>query len=480
MNPKSLSYLSPECYVLTIYHLFIFFFLSATGLSGTTDTVQEMAAMGMSILAGSAVMLLTLVWGGCVVFGSYRLSEASSSDEETTSVSTLGASTTTFRLSGYGVKIEAETNSTARIMLLSMIPFLFLLLAKVINSSSGTRVVVIIAITITLIFLSVNMIYQAFQPWMQERRLEYLLYKDIPKGRLQNLLNKDCQPNSHAIRELFKKFDKDNDGSVSVSELKAFILGVQAEGLASSKENHAEKVMTLFDISGNDQISEEEFTNGVQRWLQHVYGKHEKTKYNQRNGHSGTRNGHSGTRQKTNNEEQQSLLGKEQETKGADKSWVNYLKAAFLLIYGTAIIVLLGVPLMEAIQTFSSAANISSFYVTYLVIPWATNYKVAVQAIVSARKKTEKSISLTLTELHSGVFMNNLMGLATFLAFVLLKSFTWDVTAEALIVLIICTMMGSLDGYLETIPLWLGILACLLYPISLGVLYLFTAVFGWS
>lgn len=76
--------------------------------------------------------------------------------------------------------------------------------------------------------------------------------------------------------------------------------------------------------------------------------------------------------------------------------------------------------------------------------------------------------------------MNNLMGLATFLAFVLLKSFTWDVTAEALIVLIICTMMGSLDGYLETIPLWLGILACLLYPISLGVLYLFTAVFGWS
>lgn len=100
MNPKSLSYLSLECYVLTIYHLFIFFFLSATGLSGTTDTVQEMAAMGMSILAGSAVMLLTLVWGGCVVFGSYRLSEASSSDEETTSVSTLGASTTTFRLSG--------------------------------------------------------------------------------------------------------------------------------------------------------------------------------------------------------------------------------------------------------------------------------------------------------------------------------------------------------------------------------------------
>lgn len=102
--------------------------------------------------------------------------------------------------------------------------------------------------------------------------------------------------------------------------------------------------------------------------------------------------------QKTNNEEQQSLLGKEDENKGADKSWVNYLKAAFLLIYGTGIIVLLGVPLMEAIQTFSSAANISSFYVTYLVIPWATNYKVAVQAIVSARKKTEKSMSLTLTE----------------------------------------------------------------------------------
>lgn len=103
--------------------------------------------------------------------------------------------------------------------------------------------------------------------------------------------------------------------------------------------------------------------------------------------------------QKTS-EEQESLVAqkKEKSTKGTDKGWLNYVKAAFLIVLGTAIMILLAQPLMETLQEFSSAVNISSFGVSYVVIPLAMNYRQALNAITSAREKTGKAISLTFSE----------------------------------------------------------------------------------
>ncbi|KAM7506013.1 hypothetical protein LguiB_004917 [Lonicera macranthoides] len=39
-------------------------------LSAGTATAEQLAVMGMQLLAGSAMMMLTLVWGACVAFGS--------------------------------------------------------------------------------------------------------------------------------------------------------------------------------------------------------------------------------------------------------------------------------------------------------------------------------------------------------------------------------------------------------------------------
>jgi Ca2+/H+ antiporter len=99
-------------------------------------------------------------------------------------------------------------------------------------------------------------------------------------------------------------------------------------------------------------------------------------------------------------EEQQRLLAQKKESKGTDKAWLNYIKAAFLLLLGTAISVLLAQPLMQTLQEFSSAVNIPSFLVSYVVIPLALNYRQTLRAITSARQKTEKAISLTFSEVY--------------------------------------------------------------------------------
>lgn len=46
-----------------------------SGLSGNKDLAQEQVLIGMGLLAGSTVMLLTVLWGSCVIVGKCDLSE---------------------------------------------------------------------------------------------------------------------------------------------------------------------------------------------------------------------------------------------------------------------------------------------------------------------------------------------------------------------------------------------------------------------
>ena len=52
-----------------------------TGVTASTDTIEAQAKMGMSLLAGSTIMLLTLIWGSVIAFGSYDLSQPSDSSD---------------------------------------------------------------------------------------------------------------------------------------------------------------------------------------------------------------------------------------------------------------------------------------------------------------------------------------------------------------------------------------------------------------
>jgi Ca2+/Na+ antiporter len=373
---------------------------------------------------------------------------------------------------GYGVSTDVETYYTSRIMIVSMIPFLILQLAKVLNSSSGIRIVVLVSLLVTLAFLFIYCTYQVFQPWIQNRRLDYLMHKYVQKNLLPSLLTGDGRPNVTIIRDLFHKIDKNNDNNISADELRALILGIQIEEISLHEDDYEAKVMEEFDISGDFHITETEFIKGISKWLhkaQHPANNqsHDKPKFFNHNA-------------KKTTEEQQRLLAQKKESKGTDKAWLNYIKAAFLLLLGTAISVLLAQPLMQTLQEFSSAVNIPSFLVSYVVIPLALNYRQTLRAITSARQKTEKAISLTFSEIYNGVFMNNMMGLAIFLALVYIRDLSWDVSAEILVVLLICTVMGLFTSFCSKFPFWTSILAYLLYPISLLLIYVLTTIFGWS
>ncbi|CAA2934626.1 sodium calcium exchanger NCL2-like [Olea europaea subsp. europaea] len=350
-----------------------------SSLSGTTEAAQQQAKLGMGLVAGSTVFLLTLVWGFCVLTGSYDLSEANT--DNTGNPKTL---------KGVGVVTDVETCYTARIMVITLVPLIILQLVKVFPSS-GRRAIILIALIITAGLLIAYISYQVFQPWIQNRRFEHLMYK-YAKDKLLKLLTRNGRPNTQKIQDLFNRVDRNRNGSVSEAELRVFFLGLKLNDDDLSTEKDVEDIMESFDITGDAGINRDEFVTVMTKLVNDFSEKTPGPKH--RNAVS--------SNTKNTSEAQQSLLANNTSTTAtpsttASNVWVKFLTAAFFLIFGSGMLLVLAQPLITSVVSFSEAVNLSSFAVSYLAIPLAMNYRVAVSSIGSASRKSQRSISLTLS-----------------------------------------------------------------------------------
>ncbi|KAJ0927611.1 putative EF-hand domain pair protein CML [Helianthus annuus] len=170
-------------------------------------------------------------------------------------------------------------------------------------------------------------------------------------------------------------------------------------------------------------------------------------------------------------EQQLPLIPKKKNFNDDGLIW-EYLKALALVLSGTVVTALIALPLIMNVSGFATDANIPSFLIPYVIIPCAINIPRLLSTINSAGHKTQRAI-------YSGVFMSNMSSLTTFLLTVYIRDLPWDVSAEVLVVLIICGVMGIFTGTRTIFPLWTGYVGYMLYPTSLLMLYLFTNVWGW-
>lgn len=89
-------------------------------------------------------------------------------------------------------------------------------------------------------------------------------------------------------------------------------------------------------------------------------------------------------------------------------------------------------------------------------------------------------LSCSFWQLYGSVTMKNVLCLSVFLALVYFRELTWDFSAEVLVILIVCTVMGVFASLRTTFPLWTSSIAFILYPFSVGLIYVLDFVFGWS
>ncbi|GAA0170532.1 transporter [Lithospermum erythrorhizon] len=446
-----------------------------SGVSGSVETAQSQVSVGMGLLAGSTVMLLTLVWGTCVVVGKCDIQNDVALDLQDTKG---------FSLTGSGVSTDIWTSYAGIIMAVSVIPFLVVQLPQAFTSSTGRHLSVLIALIISVSLLISYCIYQVFQPWVQRRRLAFAKEKHVISGILKHLkqhaLGRLCteegEPNLEVLKKLFIAIDENKDGSLSPPELRALVVGIRLDEINLEEGDAVKTVMRDFDTSGDSKIEFSEFVNGVRKWLEEAKGARaasleagpETMKYLD-DFHEQTRREHY-------------FLGDQSDeaAEGVESSRWTSTKAVLLLLVGTVIAAAFADPLVDAVDNFSSATSIPTFFISFIALPLATNSSEAVSAIIFASRKKLRSASLTFSEIYGAVTMNNVLCLSVFLALVYVRGLTWDFSSEVLVILIVCIVMGVFASIRTTFPLWTSLLAFLLYPFSLALVYVLDYVFGWT
>ncbi|KAK1422711.1 hypothetical protein QVD17_17997 [Tagetes erecta] len=476
-SDKFFSLIGPGIFGAGVFHILanfpLLFLILENGLSASDDTSAYFsAAMGMNVLAGSAVMSLTLIWPSVIVFGSYDLAD-DNEEEDDAVLPELPDEEPSYikKLTAYGLTTDGETSYTARLMLVSMIPFLVLQLPKIINTTSVTRVIVLLTLILSLSFFIAYAVYQMFQPWIQNRRFDYVRQKFV-KNKLLKLLSTNGKANVKLIKDLHKELDKNHDGKVTKAELKTLLLGIQLEADGELTDDLVERVMDQLDISGDESIQEAEFVRILTKWLKDARKSLSKNDYNPLSFFV--------KQQEDADEEQQAALIPKKTKLNYQGSIWEYLEALALVLLGTAVTALIALPLIMNVSGFATEANVPSFLIPYIIIPCAINIPRLLSTIDAASQKTQRAASLTLSQIYSGVFMSNMSSLTTFLLTVYIRDLPWDVSAEVLVVLIICGVMGVFTSTRTSFPLWTGYVGYLLYPISLLMLYLLTVVWGWS
>ncbi|KAL2483574.1 sodium/calcium exchanger family protein/calcium-binding EF hand family protein [Forsythia ovata] len=551
--------------------------LLASGLLSSKDVAEECVLTGVGLVAGSTILLLTVLWGTCVLLAnqdiSNQLKPNPSSSSKRRKLNPLERFLTPL-WPGYGVVTDKWACYTAGIMLLSVIPLMMIQIPKIFQLSYvGERICILITLVVSIIFLISYFFYQVFQPWIQKRRLLYIKHehlvvdvlKHVQNQTMGRVLTENGSPNLLAIRRLFEETDHDGDKFISQSELKEFLQEIRFREMVSDKDSVTEDIMKEFDVDDDKKITMDEFVNGMTKWVDESKGavnkryhsikslknlyqvikpwiqkkreerevmKHLVPKIlehleNSIHGCLLTDDGapdipyirrlfkdidkdnndfisYTELKDRMNNMkrglvpfdldavaskmmEELDISGDHQtweqtdkliENKFIDKSAFAWFKAIALVVLGIVTLGLLAEPLIDSVRNFSSSANTPSFFFSFILVPVATNSRIAISAISEARKKKLHITSLTFSEIYGVVFMNNTLGLAVLLSLVYFRGLSWNYSVEVLMVLVVSTIMGCLASFTTVIPVWTSFLAFLLYPLSLILVYVF-GDFNW-
>ncbi|CAL1353646.1 unnamed protein product [Linum trigynum] len=445
----------------------------ASGLAGSKVAAQSQVSVGMGLMAGSNVMLLTVLWGSCLIVGKQDI---------TPSMSTASGNPRTLSLTELGVATDIWTCYGARIMLISLLPFIIVQLPQVFNAQNGNNIAVVVSLVVAICMLISYSLYQVFQPWIQKRKIAYSKHKHLISGVLKQLKERTLgrlfmdngHPNTDAIQKLFAIMDENSDGYLTANELRALVIGIQLEERHTDIDDAVYHVLKEFDTSHDSLIDKDEFTKGVSKWL-------EKAKNSAMYGHrSQTLKLLLDFEECTKNEE--GILGGGNEgsnsTPPENMLW-DTAKAGLILLSGTFIAALVAEPLVDAVNNFSTASRIPPFFVSFVILPFASSSEI-VSVLIFASKKNMRAASLAYSEIYGSVTMSNLLSLSVFLSLVYYRDLEWNFSAQVLIILVVCITMGLLASFRTKFPLWLSMVAFGLYPVSLLLAYVLDYVVGWA
>eukprot|EP00250_Pteridium_aquilinum_P003862 c14138_g1_i1 orf=45-1841(+) len=443
-----------------------------SGIGGSKAEAQDDILIGIGLLAGSNVMLLTLLWGICLTLGRCDLKKDLTSKRLFAIEKTRRNRYDFFET---GVQVDKETRAYAGFMCASIIPLLVVQLPHVFNSSKANNIALLIACLLSFGGLLTYSIYQVMYKKLEDSRRRIRSLHDVILFNVwkysheeENLVSEDGKINEELLKRMFDSLDLDpKDGKITRDEVRVML----AVNCVNKKlhEQVLEQFMKDFDANRSDDITWDEFLSEVTRWCKDVRKTTNLFSF---------KNQEYIKIQEHLDEAQEILL---HEMKRGDLSRNRTLmKAIFYLLVGTLLISLFSQPLVDAITNFSVATHIPSFFVSFVLLPLASNSSESISSVIFAKHKQVLHSSLTYSEIYGGVTMNNTMSLGIFLAIIYARGLMWEFSSEVLIICLVTLVMGVMAVFREIYPFWTIFIALPMYPFSIALVAILDYIVGWK
>jgi len=151
-----------------------------------------------------------------------------------------------------------------------------------------------------------------------------------------------------------------------------------------------------------------------------------------------------------------------------------------LMGFGTIVVLLFSDPAVNVFTEWGNRLGISSFYVGFVLAPFASNASELLVALGYAQAKTTKKITMAFESLVGAACMNNTLCLGVFFCLVYFKSLAWTFKAETAAILLIQWFMAFIIFHSNTQRKVMGFFILALYPGCLFIVWFLENVFGWD
>jgi len=150
-------------------------------------------------------------------------------------------------------------------------------------------------------------------------------------------------------------------------------------------------------------------------------------------------------------------------------------RAFFYMGLGTALVLLFSDPMCDMLGVWGKKLGVSSFYVSFVLAPLASNASELIAAMRLASKKTKASMINALSSLEGAAIMNNTFCLGIFMFLIVFQNLAWKFSAETIAILFVEVLVGMFAMIPKTQTLCHGIIIFLCYPLSLVVVMVLEA-----
>lgn len=154
------------------------------------------------------------------------------------------------------------------------------------------------------------------------------------------------------------------------------------------------------------------------------------------------------------------------------------MKSFWQMGLGTLIILIFSNPAVDILAAIGRDLDINPFYVSFVLAPLASNASELVSSYNYAKKKTRKTITISLNTLEGAAVMNNTFCLGIFLGLIYFQGLAWKFTAETISILVVEVLMFVYIMAKKVQTVNDAFLVLLLYPFSLGIVYILENVVG--